>query len=254
MNVTRSMMGLALLGIGIVLITVRVYLWVYKKKANRMLAEGITGERTDQKSMIPPIMVFIFTFLAITTVVYCLMIILVGIFGKVSREVSKEKPYIMNYCMNAEEREGTVFKGVKVGEEIQGYKMHTETKGDITFIYYVNKMPYSYISPQLLVAEKYTGDKKIVETADNFKVGDESTFGSYGGEYDPEVLTAVTIDNFTGTLSIEYGVFDAPSDTLVPEPEGKDGNMVTPSDEAMEYVCDKAALEIDWSRLEELSY
>lgn len=254
MNVTRPMIGLALLGIGIVLITVKVYLAVYKKRANRKLAEGISGDLVEDKPMISPIMVGIVTFLATVTIVYLLMIILVGIFSKASRKSDQEQPYISNYYLTAESREDTIFKGVKVGEDIQGYNMYTETKGDITFIYYVNKMPYAHISPQLLVAEKYTGSKNIVETADNFSLSDSSTFGSYGGEYDPECLTAISIDNFTGTLSIEYGVFDAPANTLVPPPEEKDGNMVTPSDKAMEYVCDKATLEIDWSRLEDLAY
>lgn len=255
MNVTRPMIGLALLGIGIVLITVKVYLAVYKKRANRKLAEGISGDLVEDKPMISPIMVGIVTFLATVTIVYLLMIILVGIFSKASRDKGgTPQPYIHHYSLTEEDRKGTVFEGAKVGEPIAGYNMYTEQQGDIKFIYYVNKMPYAHISPQLLVAEKYTGSKNIVETADNFSLSDSSTFGSYGGEYDPECLTAISIDNFTGTLSIEYGVFDAPANTLVPPPEEKDGNMVTPSDKAMEYVCDKATLEIDWSRLEDLAY
>lgn len=229
-----------LLGLGIIFLTVQVYLKVYKVKINRRLEEGIVGEEKTGKAMMPPIMVFILTLIGVTAAVYVVILILVGLFSFTDRNKSETSHYIHYYTLNEEERKDTLFEGCTVGEPIKGYSMHTACDGDIKFTYYVSDKLYSGLTPQVLLNAQYTGEKTISDTAESASY-DNTTFGSHGAPADSNSLTAISIDGFAGVFTYEFAAFEDPTAA------GAD------AEEVIENAAIKGRLVLNWAELEMIS-
>lgn len=195
-------------------ITVLIYMFYYRRKINKRLAEGaIAGKKRKGKPMMPPI-VFVLVTIICVSIVTAMLVVVLSIFslknitssGSTHGGFDREALIDMR-TIHEEDLEDSLFKGYKTGDNIAGYTMHKQESGDLTFYYYMINANMQGILPRLIIATEASGDTSglchgiSINAKEGFK-----TLDIYGGS--EFYMCAIECTEFEGDLKIKEYYYD----------------------------------------------
>ena len=190
-------------------ITVLIYMFYYRRKINKRLAEGNISEKRNVKPMMPPI-VFVLVTIICVSILAALLIVMLNFFsvgtGR-SRNGFDGEPLIHLRMMHESDMENSPFEGYKTGDDIAGYEKYKETNGDVTFYYYIVKDNMQGVLPRLMIAADISKDPEGLERGFHVYASEgkrKLDLGGSGGCY----LYAIDCNTFEGTIRLEEFCFD----------------------------------------------
>ncbi|MBO4866725.1 MAG: hypothetical protein J5582_09205 [Ruminococcus sp.] len=194
-------------------ITVLIYMFYYRRKINKRLAEGSIAEKRKGKPMMPPIVFVLITIICVSAVT-ALLVIALSIFSFKNFTSSGNSnggfdgDPIVDVCMvYKEDLENSPFEGYKTGDEIKGYKMSAEKNGDFTFYcYYVNDNMQGVL-PRLIVVPDTKADTSRLSLGFIIKAEEGKKELTFNGSGEPYMFT-FDRDSFEGTIRFEEFYFD----------------------------------------------
>ncbi|SFC36204.1 hypothetical protein [Ruminococcus albus] len=193
-------------------ITVLIYMFCYRRKINRRLAEGSIAEKRKGKPMMPPI-VFVLVTIICVSIVTALLVIAISYFSINTFTTSRSnggfdrESLIDMRMIHEEDLEDSLFEGYKTGDNIAGYTMHKQESGDLTFYYYMINANMQGILPRLIIATEASGDTSglchgiSINAKEGFK-----TLGISGGS--KFYMCAIECTEFEGDLKIKEYYYD----------------------------------------------
>ena len=148
-----------------IVVTMIVFMVLYRKKANRRLKEAAEGIQTNARPMMPPVKFFILTLFITIIMAFVFLLAMAGIASLgytqevtvSSKSTTQFRPYNIKYLNNSPFSEYKEF-----GDEITGYKKYTKQEGDIIINYYILENKELGFLPFLAYTADYTGDKESV--------------------------------------------------------------------------------------------
>jgi hypothetical protein len=222
-------------------ITVLIYMFYYRRKINRRLAEGSIAEKRKGKPMMPPIVFVLVTIICVSAVT-ALLVIALSIFSfknftsSGSSNGGFDGDPIVDVCMvYKEDLENSPFEGYKTGDEIKGYKMRTKKSGDLIFYcYFVNDNMQGFL-PRVIVVPDTTADTSGTSIGFIMKAEEGKKELTFNGSGEPYMFT-MDCDTFEGDIRFEVFYFD----------EALNGTLLS-WEEKSEKSKVKGVLELDMS-------
>jgi hypothetical protein len=148
-----------------IVVTMIIFMVLYRKKANKRLKEVAEGIQANAKPMMPPVKFFILTLFLTIAMAFVFLLAMAGIASlSYTQEITVStnsttqfRPYNVKCLNNSPFSEYKEF-----GDEISGYKKYTKQEGDIIINYYILENKELGFLPFLAYTADYTGDKESV--------------------------------------------------------------------------------------------
>ncbi|WP_294410384.1 hypothetical protein [uncultured Ruminococcus sp.] len=163
-----------------IIVTMIVFMVLYRKKVNRRLKEAAEGIETNKKPMIPPVKFFIVTLFLTIVMAFVFLLAMAGIASlSYTQEITVRTNSTAQFRQyNTKQLENTPFADYKkFGDEISGYKKYTKQESDIIINYYILENKELSFLPPAAYAADYTGDKKAVYVSERQMIQGKN----YGG-------------------------------------------------------------------------
>lgn len=170
-----------------IIVTMIVFMVLYRKKVNRRLKEAAEGIETNKKPMIPPVKFFIVTLFLTIVMAFVFLIAMAGIASLSYKEdiTVRTNSTTQFHSYGISQLKNTPFAEYKkFGDEISGYKKYTKQEGDIIINYYILENKELSFLPHAVYSADYTGDKDAVYVYERNMIQGKNYGGGngYGGK------------------------------------------------------------------------
>lgn len=199
-----------------IVVTMIVFMVLYRKKANKRLKEVQEGSAVNSGHMMSPVKFFFLVLLVTVVAAAVLLLAFAGAmsFGYKTTHVVGPGYYADVRGCSTEELENSPFSDFKgFGSDIKGYVKYTKQEGDIICNYYLLENKSLRILPPALFAIKYTGDKEIknisIKPECLVEATSRASFDGGGNINDIEnCLYAVNINDMLCGVELSIELFD----------------------------------------------
>lgn len=170
-----------------IVMTMIIFMVLYRKKANKRLKEAAEGIQTNAKPMMPPVKFFILTLFLTIVMAFVFLLAMAGIasLGYTQEITVRTNSTTQFHPYGVAQLQNTPFSEYKeFGDEISGYKKYTKQEGDIIINYYILENKELSFLPFLAYAADYTGEKKPEYVSERQMIKGENYNGgsSQGGK------------------------------------------------------------------------
>ena len=194
-------------------ITVLIYMFYYRRKINKRLAEGSIADKRQGKPMMPPIIFVLVTIICVSAITALLIVVLsLFSFKNFTSTGGSQNGFDGDMLVDVntvykEDLENSPFEGYKTGDEIRGYKMRTKKSGDITFYcYFVNDNMQGFL-PRVIVVPDTAADTSGTSMGFIMKAEEGKKEQNFNGGGEPYMFT-MDCDTFEGDIRFEVFYFN----------------------------------------------